>query len=434
VEFELVKTKSTSKLFMIIYRLISILIFPFLIPYSYYRIKKGKEDKNHIKEKFGFSSSKRPNGDLIWLHAVSVGETNSVLILLEEILQNNSKINVLFTTTTLTSATILKKKIANYEGRVIHQFLPFDSYFIVKKFLNFWQPKIAIFVESEIWPNLIFEANKNNIKTVLVNGRMSDKSASRWQLARKIGFNIFDYFKIIFAQSLEDKKRLEKLNKNEVLFIGNLKSQARNLVVNFSELEKLKTQIVNRPIFLAASTHKGEEEFIIATHKELKTDFPDLLTILVPRHPNRCNEIKLLFGDLNFSRRSQNEDIKDNIEIYLADTLGELGTFYALADFAFVGGSLTKVGGHNPFEPIKLECAVISGSYVFNFKEIYDDLLEENACVILNSTTDLTDRVKEFLTDKKLSKTFTNKASQVIKNSENIAAEIVRTIYFIKTL
>ncbi|MBU6338930.1 MAG: 3-deoxy-D-manno-octulosonic acid transferase [Rickettsiales bacterium] len=413
---------------MFFYRLISVLIFPLLIPYSLFRIKKGKEDKNRIKEKFGFSSVKRPEGDLIWLHAVSVGETNSVLILLDEILQNDKKVNVLFTTTTLTSAAILAKKIDGYNGRVIHQFLPFDSYFIIKKFLNFWKVKTAIFVESEIWPNLLFESSKMGIKNVLVNGRMSDNSAQKWRLAKKIGFNIFDCFKIIFAQSLEDKNRLEKLTNNKVLFIGNLKSQARDLVVNSAELEKLKTQIGKRPIFLAASTHKGEEQFVIATHQELKKDFPDLLTILVPRHPNRTEEIKMLFGGLSFSERSKNEDIKDATEIYLANTLGELGTFYSLADFAFIGGSLSAVGGHNPFEPIKLECAVISGSHVFNFKEIYANLVKYEACVMIDSADQLTKEVREFLSNKKSSQVFANKASQVIATTGNIAAEIVKII------
>ena len=342
---------------MLIYRALSILLFPILELYLFWRVYKKKEDKKRLKERFGVSTILRPKSEIIWLHAVSVGETNSAFILIDELLKKFSQSTILFTSTTLTSADIIAKKLPQFGERLVHQFLPIDSYFCVKSFFTFWQPKIVIFIESEIWPNLISVAAENEIPTFLVNARMSEKSAQKWQYAKFFGFKIFDYFDAIFAQSLESQKRLQNLTKNEVSFFGNLKSQAQNLSVNEKNLEKLKLQIGERKFWLAASTHKGEEEIIIQAHRELKKDFSDLLTIIVPRHPNRAEEIIDLFGDIKFAQKSKNQNIENSVEIYLADSLGELGDFYSLAQFAFLGGSLLPIGGHNPFEAIKLKCA-----------------------------------------------------------------------------
>ena len=410
---------------MFIYRILSVLLFPFLELYLFYRVYKKKEDKKRLRERFGKTTQTRPEGEVIWLHAVSVGETNSALILVDELLKKFPQTAILFTTTTLTSATTVAAKLPEFNNRVIHQFLPIDSLLSVRDFINFWQPSTAIFVESEIWPNLICEARAIGTKVFLVNARMSEKSAKRWSLAHLLGFKIFDNFDAIFAQSEEDQKRLSALTKNEILFYGNLKSQARDLSFNSDELEKLKAQIGTRKFWLATSTHKGEEELVIQAHCELKKYFPDLLTILIPRHPNRAEEIKLLLTGINFIQRSKNEIIESPTEIYLADSLGELGTFYRLADFTFLGGSLLSIGGHNPFEPIKLGCAVISGPHTFNFREIYENLRKENACVIVESAEELTKKVGEFLSDTSRSKALSDKAAKLVTTSENIAEKII---------
>ena len=410
---------------MFIYRILSVLLFPFLELYLFYRVYKKKEDKKRLRERFGKATQPRPEGEVIWLHAVSVGETNSALILVDELLKKFPQTAILFTTTTLTSATTVAAKLPEFNNRVIHQFLPIDSLLSVRDFINFWQPSTAIFVESEIWPNLICEARAIGTKVFLVNARMSEKSAKRWSLAHSLGFKIFDNFDAIFAQSEEDQKRFSALTKNEILFYGNLKSQARDLSFNPDELEKLKAQIGTRKFWLAASTHKGEEELVIQAHCELKKYFPDLLTIIIPRHPNRAEEIKLLLTGINFIQRSKNKIIESSTEIYLTDSLGELGTFYRLADFTFLGGSLLSIGGHNPFEPIKLGCAVISGPQTFNFKEIYENLRKENACVIVESAEELTKKVGEFLSDTTRSKALSDKAAKLVTTSENIAEKII---------
>lgn len=410
---------------MLIYRILSIILFPFIEIYLFYRVAKKKEDKKRLKERFGHATQNRPEGDVIWLHAVSVGEMNSALILVEELFKFSPQTSILFTTTTLTSASIIATKIPNFKGKVIHQFLPIDSYFCVLNFLNFWQPKAAIFVESEIWPNLIAEASNSGAATFLVNARMSEKSAKKWRWARMVGFSIFDYFSAIFAQTQEDQKRLQKLTNQEVSFYGNLKSQAQNLHCNEEELEKLKSQIGARKFWLAASTHKGEEEFVVQTHQLLKKYFPDLLTIIVPRHPNRADEIKSLFATASFAQRSKNQNIESSTEIYLADSLGELGIFYRLADFTFLGGSLMEIGGHNPFEAIKLGCVVISGRKVFNFKEIYQILEQKNACVMVDNLEQLSNQVRGFLLDEKSHADMANRASKVIESSDDIVRKLV---------
>ncbi len=419
---------------MLIYRIISILLFPFLELYLFWRVYKGKEDKKRLKERFGHATIDRPSGQIIWVHAVSVGEANSALILVEELLNYFPESSVLFTTTTITSAAIVASKLPSFKGRVIHQFLPIDSYVCVKNFFSYWNPDVAIFVESEIWPNLISVARESGTVTFLVNARMSKKSASKWLKAKHLGINIFDYFSAIFAQSESDKERFQSLTDREVFCFGNLKSQAQLLSYDSAELEKIKSQIGDRKFWLAASTHKGEEELLIQAHQMLKKDFPDLLTIIVLRHPTRAEEVKSLLQQISFAQRSRKDSLENSSEIYLVDTLNELGIFYRLSKFAFIGGSLTEVGGHNPFEAIKLGCGVISGPNVKNFQEIYNKLEAEKACIILDSVAALANQVKEFLKDGSELQSLTNKASEVIFESENIASEVVERISFLVDL
>ncbi len=419
---------------MLIYRILSVALFPFLEIYLFFRVYKKKEDKKRLKERFGKPTALRPKGQIIWLHAVSVGETNSAFILIEELLSFFPKVSILFTTTTVTSAAVVAAKIPQFNGRVVHQFLPIDTYFCVKDFFYFWRPEVAIFVESEIWPNLIDVANQMDVPTFLVNARMSEKSSAKWRFAKSCGFSIFDSFAGIFAQSEEDKARLQTLTDQEIFFYGNLKSQAQNLGFDADELTKLKTQIGSRKFWLAASTHKGEEEIIMQTHELLKKDFPDLLTILVLRHPNRAEEVKPLLNSVKLAQRSKKENIESGTEIYLVDTLNELGIFYRLAKFSFIGGSLAQVGGHNPFEAIKLGCGVISGRNVKNFKEIYATLEARNACALVDSAASLAAKVREFLQSEQALQAMISKAATAIESADDIAKEVVEKISFILEL
>lgn len=411
---------------MIIYRLLSTLFSPLIFLFLLIRLAKGKEDKSRFKERLGFATQQRPNARLVWLHAVSIGEVNSCFVLVSELIKSTNT-SILITTTTLTSAQIVAEKLPQFHGRVTHQFLPIDVPFCVKKFLSFWQPCIAIFMESEIWPSMLYELEKRGSKSFLVNARMSEKSFRKWSFVKKIGCNIFDFFTAIFVQKEADKKLFSALTNREVLFCGNLKSQAE-MRVDENEVQKLKSQIGARRFWLASNSHKGEEEIVIAIHKSLKQKFPDLLTILVPRHPNRADEIAQLLTDINFAQRSHNQPITNSMELYLADTLGELGIFYRLANFTFLGGSFVDVGGHNPYEPAKLGCAVISGKKVFNAKEIFEKLERKNACVMVDSAAQLEEKITEFLQNPTSAQAVSIKASKLIENTNNIATKIVEKI------
>jgi 3-deoxy-D-manno-octulosonic-acid transferase len=298
----------------------------------------------------------------------------------------------------------------------------------VQKFLNHWKPRACIFVESEIWPNFIYSARKKAILSFLINARISKKTASKWLFLKKLGFNIFDYFSAIFAQSVQDKNLLQNLTKNNILYEGNLKSQNSKLAIDEKKLQELKLQIGDRKIWLCASTHEGEEEIILQTHFRLKKQFSDLLTIIVLRHPNRANKVCELLKNINFLQRSKNQNIAESTEIYLVDSLGELGTFYSLVNFAFIGGSLLEIGGHNPFEAIQLNCAVISGSQVFNFAEIYQDLQQKNAGEIVKNVDELYEIVQKFLQNPELILPYANNAKQAIVTSQNISGKIIEKL------
>ena len=415
-----------------IYQIFSTIILPFLFFYILNRKKKSKEHPHRFLERFAITKIVKPqNCQLFWVHAVSVGESNSAWILIENLLKFSPNIHILFTSTSTTSAQIIEQKILQnelFKNRVIHQFLPIDSYFIVQKFLNHWKPRACIFVESEIWPNFIYCARKKAILSFLINARISQKSASQWLLLKKLGFNIFDYFSTIFAQSLQDKNLLQNLTKNNIFYEGNLKSQNSKLEVDEQKLQELKTQIGGRKIWLCASTHEGEERLILQVHQRLKKQFPDLLTIIVLRHPNRAGEVCELLRDIKFSQRSKNQNIIESTEIYLVDSLGELGTFYSLVNFAFIGGSLLKIGGHNPFEAIQLNCVVISGSQVFNFAEIYADLQQKNACQIIKNSDELYEIVQKFLQNPELILPYASNAKQAIETSQNTSQKIIEKL------
>ncbi len=282
-------------------------------------------------------------------------------------------------------------------------------------------------MESEIWPNLIYEARKAGILSFLVNARMSEKSVKNWKIAKTLRFDIFNYFAAIFAQTLDDKNRIQQLTNQEVLTYGNLKAQAQNLVVDLDKLQILKEQIGARKIFVAASTHKGEEQIILRAFDELKKEFSDLLLVLILRHPNRAGEVKELLQGRNTAQRSLAQEVSAQTEIYLVDTLGELGIFYSLNNFAFIGGSLLEIGGHNPFEAIKLNCAVISGKHVFNFKEIYANLEKADACKVVENE-ELARVVAQFLRDENLALRLNKNAGEIIKIESNIAAKIIEKI------
>lgn len=412
---------------MALYQILSILLSPIIDLYLLFRKFKGKEDPTRFKERFGFASKIRPEGKLIWVHAASVGESNSIWPLINKILEINPKINVLFTSGTITSAAEIAKKLP---VNVIHQFIPVDKFFAVKRFIRYWRPNFGIFVESEIWPNLINEAAKSGCRLALINGRVSKKSCKRWQFLSKVGFNILKNFSICFAQSKQDLERFCILGIKNSYFFGNLKSVCIDPKIDSNKLAKFKNAIGTRKIWLAASTHNGEEEMAIKIHQQLKKYYPDLLTVIAPRHPNRLAEIiDLIPSDLKFSVRSLGREINNSIDIYLADTMGELSLFYNAISVSLIGGSMfDNIGGHNPFEAIKAGSIPISGPYHANFEEVYLELNNNNACILARNYDELYLTLKKLMSDPDQKSTILENGLKVLETSSNLIEEIVNGI------
>ena len=401
------------KLFL--YRTLMFLLKPFVRPVLFIRRLKGLEtnDPKRKKERFGYASVKRPNGKIYWFNAASVGESNSIIPVVNEILNMNQDAYVLITTTTLTASQNVAKK---FEGkRVIHQFIPVDRRAYVNRFLKYWKPVVGFFVDSDFWPNLILAAKHYNIPLIVLNGRISDKSFKKYKQNLAFCKPLMSAFIFGFGKSEEDRKRLEIMGVKDTCCVGNLKYAVPPLKYDRDELFYLKKVIGDRPMFVVSSTHPGEEEKLLTAFLAVKKMFPKLLMIIAPRHPARGEEIKKLVVDngLNASLRSKKEEIKPNTDVYIADTLGELGLFYYLTDIVFVGGSFVDIGGHNPMEPARLNTLVLSGKKVHSFKETYDLLEKENAVVIVNNEKDLTTKLRSFLENKNIVEKYKKKAFDV---------------------
>lgn len=363
------------------------------------RVRKGKEIAERLDERKGktkYNAQTLSRGKpVIWIHAASIGESLSVLALINRLLDGYPSCFILFTTGTVTSASLLEKKLP---VRVFHQFIPFDIQPWVKAFLENWRPSLALLVESEIWPNLIWETTNQKIPLVMVNGRMSEKSFKKWQWAKSLIQPLMNRFTLCFAQSSEDAQRLRLLGARKVVDAGNLKAAAEPLECHMEELQRVGRMIGMRPTWVAASTHDPEEETIVKTHHLLKEKFPDLLTILVPRHPHRGAALRAQFEkELCLAQRSLGEVISDKTDFYLVDTLGELGLFYRLSPIAFVGGSLTPIGGHNLIEPVHFGAALLHGPYMTNFQEVTALFHKENAAIEVTSAETLAFHVERLL-------------------------------------
>ena len=332
------------------------------------RLRRGKEIAGRLAERRGIDPTPRPPGRLLWLHAASVGETVSILSVLTALMARAPELTVLLTTGTATSASLLARRLnAGLEAQVLHRFVPLDVPAWVARFLDHWRPDAAGFVESELWPNLLLAARRRGIPIMLINARMSERSLAGWRRVPGLARLVLGCFAQVQARSPADASRLVTLGAVAVSAPGDLKFAAPELPADPAELERLRTVLAGRPVWLAASTHPGEEALVFAAHRALASAHPGLLTILVPRHPERGAEIAAAAGDLAVTRRSLGGTPPEQ-GIWLADTLGELGLWYRLASIVFVGRSLVAPGGgQNPLEPAQLGCAVAVGADVANF-------------------------------------------------------------------
>lgn len=380
-----------------LYRLATKLGAPFIRSKLQARAGHGKEDPARLDERLGQAASPRPEGRLIWIHAASVGETVSVLPLISKLIEDPA-LTILVTSGTVTSATMIEPHLSE---RVIHHYVPIDLVECVQRFLDHWKPDLAIFVESELWPNLVFETLERDVPMVMVQGRLSDKSWRRWRRWRGTISSLLSRFRIVIAQTAADADRFRSLGAQAVTVSGTLKYVAEPLTADIQELKAFQRMVGARPIWLAASTHAGEEESVMTAHIESRARIPDLLTVVVPRHPDRGPKVVALAQDrgLEISQRTAAEPIKSTTAIYLADTLGELGLFYRMAPVAFVGGSLVEVGGHNLIEPIQLGCAMACGPHLDNMAEVAADLGAVDALHTVTDGHTLSEEISHLLED-----------------------------------
>ena len=361
------------------------------------RIALGKEDPFRIEERRGVASLQRPEGPLVWLHAASIGEAQSVLVLIDRLTRERPALNILMTTGTVTSASLMRERLPK---RAIHQFIPVDRPAWVRRFLKYWRPDLAIWVESELWPNLLLETAARGVPMVLLNARISADSHTGWQRARGLAHRLLSNFSLVLAQDETIAERLRDLGAANVTVSGNLKTAAAPLPATAGELLELQDAIGSRPVWLAASTHDGEETIAGQAHAAMAKKIPGLLTIIAPRHPQRGAEVAAHLNQENFvvARRSLSEPITGAVDIYLADGTGELGLFYRIAPIAFIGGSLIPHGGQNMLEAAVLKCAILHGPHVANFQAIADDLARTGASRQVDSAVMLAAAVEALLT------------------------------------
>ncbi len=390
------------------------------------RAARGKEDRARLDERLGISKIARPAGRLVWVHGASVGESLAALPLVEKLLADGFK--VLATSGTVTSATILAARLPK---GAIHQYVPLDTPRASRHFLEHWRPDAGLFVESDLWPNLILAAKAQGVRMALINARISERSARRWRRAPKSVQTLLGAFDAVLAQDEEITARFRALGAGNVQVVGSLKADAPPLAHDPAALATLKAQIGARPVLLAAQTHPGEDETVLPAHDILRARFPNLLTIIVPRHPARGADIAMLCGTRIPARRSLGQPITPETAVYIADTLGELGLFYRAAPFCFIGGTLVAMGGHNPLEPAVLERAILAGPHRSSAASAYDAILGAQAFGTVTSSADIAREAARLITDPDAARIAGAAAAQ---GAATLSGAVARTVAVLKNL
>jgi len=393
-----------------VYRFIIFLLIIFSPIILIIRLLKKKEHPQRFKEKFCFFSKKRSKGKIIWFHGASVGELQSVIPLIE-ILEKDKKINqILITSNTLSSSKIIK----NFKfKKVVHQFFPVDLNFFSKKFLNFWKPSMSIFIDSEIWPNMILNLEKKKIPIILLNGRITKKTFKRWLFFSNFATNLFSKISLCLSSNKESIYYLKTLGAKNVKYIGNIKfsqSDQKTKPLN----KNLRYILSSKNIWCASSTHYDEEKICGQVHKKLKEKYKNLLTIIIPRHINRVDGIVKELNNLKLKVHLDNSksEIKKDTDIYLVNSYGKTKAFFSICKNVFLGGSLINHGGQNPLEAARLGCNILHGNNVKNFREIYDFLNQNKISHLVKTKQKLEKKLDSLLSKRKIS-------SNKIKNEIN---------------
>ena len=417
------------------YRFLTYLFYPFAPIYLYFRKIKKKEDSISYKEKLSRIEITREKGFLIWFHVASVGEAMSILPLIESCIEEKKIDKILLTSITLSSGNILKKRFKLNE-KVFHQFLPLDIPIWTNKFLDHWKPNLSIFIDSEIWPNLISQISKKKIPLLLINARITKKSFDRWKLVISFAKNIFGKFDLCIASSKESEDFLKILGAKNIKNYGNLKFSKIKKELNYKLDSDFLNKIENRKIWCGASTHPTEEILCAKSHLKIKEKYKNILTIIIPRHVNRVEAIykELSKLELKIVVSSNLSQVDDKTDIILVDSYGESLKFYNISKYVFLGKSLTtaltKDSGQNPIEPARLGCKIFHGPYVSNFAEIYKYLNELGICKVINSSNELSlSLVEEFKDNKQKNPEITEKIESYGQNIlNNVTTEIKKYI------
>lgn len=411
-----------------IYKTLMTLAFPILkVTYIKKRQKAKKEHPTRFNERLGNYKVPRPQGKLYWMHGASVGESVSMLPLIDKLLKEDPELSILVTTGTLTSAEIMAKRLPK---RAFHQFIPFDVPAFAQKLIKHFKPDAVLWFESELWPSLLSEIKKAKIPLVLVNGRISDKSFEMWKKFKFVSKELLGYFSLCLGQSEQDKNRLILLGAPKADCVGNLKFAGMPLPVDESKLNVLKEQIGDRPVFLLSSTHNDEEERFALYLPWLKDNVNRVLTIVAPRHPNRGDDIVRMYRSRNFNvaQRSREEDITPETDVYVADTIGEMGLWYALSSISFIGGSLIPHGGQNFMEAARDKNAVLVGPNMQNFVEMMNRARFYDAVYQVGSVEDAVEEVITLFRDENLLRERQQKAYLWTQKEEAVLDCIVNAL------
>jgi 3-deoxy-D-manno-octulosonic-acid transferase len=390
------------------------------------RAARGKEERARMHERLGAASQARPEGRLIWIHGASVGESLAALPLIEKLLARGNP--VLVTSGTVTSAAMMGARLP---AGAIHQYVPLDTPRAVARFLDHWRPAAGLFVESDLWPTLLTDAKARGVKLALINARISERSALRWQWAPKMAGALLGAFDAVLAQDETFATRFRDLGASKAMVAGSLKADAPPLACDPTQLQAMKNAIGGRPVLLAAQTHPGEDETILPAHDLLRGDFHDLLTVIVPRHVERGRDIAMLCGSRQVARRAAGEAVTSGTAIYIADTMNELGLFYRLAPFCFLGGSLVPMGGHNPLEPASLHCAVLTGPSRANSALAFEAVLGAQDFGVVHNAGDIARAAKRLIADPESARAAGAAAAQ---GAATLSGAVEKTIAALDTL
>ena len=389
-------------MFISIYNTLIRILYPLVIRrYIKKRQQNGKEDVKRFNERIGKPSMKRPEGKLIWFHGASVGESLSMLPLINKLLENYPDAHIMVTTGTVTSAEVMGKRLPE---RAFHQYIPIDNPKFVTRFIKHWHPDLVLWFESDLWPALLSGIKRKNIPLILVNGRISNKSFKRWQQFDFISKELLGCFTYCLGQSEEDAYRLRVLGAKDSMCLGNLKYAGINPPVDADKKAEILEQIEGRPLWAVSSTHSDEELKIGKFLKRVIEKVPGLMTIIAPRHPNRGPEIQAQLNELGLKTalRSKGEKISKTTDVYIADTIGEVGIWYDMAPIVFIGGSLIPHGGQNFMEPSRFRDAVLVGPHMHNFTDAMNRAKKADAVIQVNDVVELKEALLQLLTNKDL--------------------------------